>query len=126
MNFFHDAHLIKSGDSYEVDIFGHKTPLTAEQNKKLREAAVESQDVIAGVRPVHIIPGSGIQAKVDVSEMMGSELHLHLDVQGTDVVAIVPVTEDSMTVANGSDIQFSFDPKNLQLFHKETEKSLLV
>ena len=126
MNFFHDSHLIKSGDSYEVEIFGHKTPLTAEQNKKLREAAVESQDVIAGVRPVHIIPGSGIQAKVDVSEMMGSELHLHLDVQETDVVAIVPVTEDSMTVANGSDIQFSFDPKNLQLFHKETEKSLLV
>ena len=126
MNFFHDARLIKVADSYEVEIFGNKTPLTEQQNKKLMEAGIESQDVIAGVRPVHIVPGSGIQAKVDVSEMMGSELHLHLDVQGTDVVAIVPVTEDSMTVENGSEIQFSFDPKNLQLFDKSTEKNLLV
>ena len=124
MNFFHDAHLIKNGDSYEVEIFGNKTPLTEQQNRKLLDAGIESRDVIAGVRPVHIVPGSGIPAKVDVSEMMGSELHLHLDVQGVDVVAIVPVTEDSMTVENGSDILFHFDPKNLQLFDKDSEQSL--
>ena len=126
MNFFHDAKLIKSGDSYEVEIFGHKTALTDEQCKHLSEAGIDSQAVIAGVRPVHIIPGEGIPAKVDVSEMMGSELHLHIDVQGTDVVAVVPVTEESMIVQNGSEISFSFDPKNLQLFDKGSEKSLLV
>ena len=126
MNFFHDEHLLKTGDSYEVEIFGHRTSLTDQQNKKLSEAGIESQDVIAGIRPVHILPGSGITAKVDVSEMMGSELHLHLDVQGTDVVAIVPVTEESMTVANGSELLFHFDPKNLQLFDKASEKSLFA
>ena len=126
MNFFHDAHLLKTGDSYEVEIFGHRTSLTDQQNEKLSEAGIESQDVIAGIRPVHILPGSGITAKVDVSEMMGSELHLHLDVQGTDVVAIVPVTEESMTVANGSELLFHFDPKNLQLFDKASEKSLFA
>ena len=126
MNFFHDAKLIRSGDSFDVEIFGHKIMLTEDQNQKLRDSNVQSMDVIAGVRPVHIIPGSGIDARVDVSEMMGSELHLHLDVQGTDVVAVVPVTEESMTVKNGSDITFTFDPKNLQLFDKTSEKSLLV
>ncbi len=126
MNFFHDAKLLKTGNSYEVEIFGHKTALTDAQNKKLSDAGIEAQTVIAGVRPVHIVPGEGIQAKVDVSEMMGSEMHLHIDVQGTDVVAVVPVTEESMIVQNGSEISFSFDPKNLQLFDKTSEKSLLV
>ncbi|MBP3816507.1 MAG: sn-glycerol-3-phosphate ABC transporter ATP-binding protein UgpC [Firmicutes bacterium] len=126
MNFFHNAKLLRTGDAYEVEVFNHRIPLTDEQNKKLAAAKAETQDVIAGVRPVHIVPGSGIKATVDVSEMMGSELHLHLDVQDTDVVAVVPVTEESATVHNGSEIFFSFDPKNLQLFDKATEKNLLV
>ena len=126
MNFFHDAKLIKEGDRYEVEIFSHRTPLTEGQNQKLLEKGIESQPVIAGVRPVHILPGSGIRSKIDVSEMMGSELHLHLDVNGTDVVAIVPVTEDTTMVQNGSELLFSFDPKNLQLFDKTSEASLFI
>ena len=126
MNFFHDARLIRTGDIYEVEIFGHKTALADKQNQMLLSQGIESMDVIAGIRPVHIIPGEGIKARVDVSEMMGSELHLHLDVQGTDVVAIVPVLEESTEYQNGSEILFHFDPKNIQLFHKESEKSLLV
>lgn len=125
MNFFHDAKLVRSGDKYSVEIFGHSTDLTDEQNKKLLDNDVQSQDVIAGVRPVHIVPGNGIKAVVDVFEMMGSELHLHLDVDGTDVVAVVPVNEESMTIRNDAEIQFTFDAKNLQLFDKTTENSLL-
>ena len=126
MNFFADAKLIKNGDSYEVEVYEHRVALTDAQNKKLLEKNTPSQDVIAGVRPTHIIPGAGIRAKVDVSEMMGSELHLHMDVNGDDVVAVVPVTESSTMVASGTEVLFSFEPATIHLFNKETEESLLL
>ena len=109
MNFFRDSVLSRNGEAYEVEILGHKVALTEEQNRKLRENGVEPQKVVAGIRPVHIQLGRGITAKVDVSEMMGSELHLHLDADGTDVVVIVPVTESSAEdILRGQEVQFSF------------------
>lgn len=126
MNFFQDAKLKKNDDKYEVSILGTGVALTNSQNKVLADKGIDTQDIIAGVRPVHIIPGEGVEATINVSEMMGSELHLHLDAQGTDVVAIVPVTEDSDSVRNRAKIRFSFDPKNLHIFDKDSEQSLLV
>ncbi len=128
MNFFRNAKLIKNGDAYEVDILGHKIALTDAQNAKLKENNVDSQDIVAGVRPVHVtLSDAGIKARVDVSEMMGSELHLHLDANGTDVVAVVPVTEStSSSIHHGQEIGFTFAPELLHLFNAETEKSLLI
>ena len=128
MNFFRGAKLIKNGDAYEVDILGKKFALTDAQNAKLKENGVAEQEVIAGVRPVHVtLDENGIESVVDVSAMMGSELHLHLDAQGTDVVAVVPITEtSSVNMAIGSKLNFTFAPELLHLFDSETEKSLFV
>ncbi len=62
---------------------GHTLPLTAEQNAKLAAAGAESRTVTVGVRPVHVTVGDeGIDAQIDVSELMGSELHLHMTAGG--------------------------------------------
>ena len=51
-----------------------------------------------GIRPEHIrvvqqdAEGS-IRAKVDLSEMMGSEIHMHVTVDETDVIIRVPTAE---------------------------------
>ena len=126
MNFFNDAKLLKEGDNYVVEILGTKFNLTEEQNAILRKNGTEPQDIIAGVRPVNVKPGEGIPARVDVSEMMGSEMHLHLDANGTDVVSVVPITETSkIDIQHGQEVCFSFAPEMMHIFSKETERSLL-
>ena len=51
-------------------------------------------EIIVGVRPVHVhLADDGIDATVDVSELMGSELHLHVNSNGKDVVIVVPTTD---------------------------------
>ncbi|MBR0312590.1 MAG: TOBE domain-containing protein, partial [Oscillospiraceae bacterium] len=127
MNFFNNSKLIKDGDKYCVELLGHKIALTDEQNAALAAKGIDNKDVVVGVRPVHVTLGdSGIDGKIDVSEMMGSELHLHMNAGGQDVVAVVPTTElEGKDVSNGSSVKFTFSAKLLHLFDKETELNLL-
>ena len=127
MNFFEDCRLTKSGDAYSVTVMGHTLPLTAEQNAKLATAGAESRAVTVGVRPVHVTVGSeGIDAQIDVSELMGSELHLHMTAGGKDVVAVVQTANlDANAYARHTAVRFSFEPRLIHLFDPETEKNLI-
>ena len=127
MNFFEDCRLTKSGDAYSVTVMGHTLPLTAEQNAKLAAAGAESCTVTVGVRPVHVTVGDeGIDAQIDVSELMGSELHLHMTAGGKDVVAVVQTANlDANAYARHTAVRFSFEPRLIHLFDPETEKNLI-
>ena len=102
-------------------------PLTAEQNAKLATAGAESRTVTVGVRPVHVTVGDkGIDAQIDVSELMGSELHLHMTAGGKDVVAVVQTANlDANADARHTAVRFSFEPRLIHLFDPETEKNLI-
>ena len=127
MNFFEDCRLTKNGDAYSVTVMGHTLPLTAEQNAKLATAGAESRTVTVGVRPVHVTVGDkGIDAQIDVSELMGSELHLHMTAGGKDVVAVVQTANlDANAYARHTAARFSFEPRLIHLFDPETEKNLI-
>ena len=127
MNFFENCQLTKTADSYTLTVMGETVTLTAEQSAKLAAAGDESRSVTAGVRPVHIALGeSGIPAEVDVSELMGSELHLHLAANGQDVVAVIPTANiDPMAYARHTAVKFGFDAKLVHLFDADSEKNLI-
>ena len=127
MNFFPNSKLIRQGDSYAVEIMGHTAALTPQQNEALKAAGADSRTVTVGVRPVHVsVGGEGIPAEIDVSELMGSELHLHLNAQGDDVVAVVPTANiDANAYPRHTQVSFSFDPKLIHLFDPESEKNLI-
>ena len=126
MNFFENCALTRTADGYTITVMGHSAPLSAEQNAKLAAAGVQDRSVTVGVRPVHILLGDGIRAEVDVSELMGSELHLHLNAGGQDVVAVVPTANiDTGAYARHSELQFGFDPRLVHLFDPETENNLI-
>ena len=127
MNFFENCQLTKNGDAYSVTVMGHTLPLTAEQNAKLATAGAESRTVTVGVRPVHVTVGDeGIDAQIDVSELMGSELHLHMTAGGKDVVAVVQTANlDANAYARHTAVRFSFEPRLIHLFAPETEKNLI-
>ena len=84
-----------------------------------------TQDVTLGVRPEHTdVTAEGVAAKVDVAEMMGSSVHLHVNAEGRDVIIIVPITDMQGNYAIGDTVHFSFRGSVAHVFSKETEKNL--
>ena len=127
MNFFRNAKLLSGPDGYHVELLGRTFLLTDRQQEKLRANETEEQEIVAGIRPHHIsLSKDGIPARVDVSEMMGTELHLHLDTEGQEVVAVVPINEsDAPDIRRGQDTAFTFSPGLLHLFSLESGENLL-
>ena len=135
MNFL-DAQLVKSGDRYDVELCGIRIPLSEEKCKKLAAKGTGSQKVILGVRPEHTqlcfddAPNS-IPATLKVNEMMGSELHLHVDLdEGTHVILRIPtldLTEQQRaSLTYGSAVRFAFPEKVTHLFDPNSQESLLA
>ena len=131
MNFF-DAELVKADGKYAVTVGGIKVELCEEKQAALAKNGVEPQAITLGVRPEHIaLMGDGAQmlhGTVDVSEMMGSAVHLHVNVLGKDAIIIVQ-TMDLQGVVNtdfsmGQDIAFTFGGNVVHVFSKENGKNL--
>ncbi|MCI8807909.1 MAG: ATP-binding cassette domain-containing protein, partial [Oscillospiraceae bacterium] len=123
MNFF-DAKLVKDGSAYTVEVSGLKVALSEAKQKALAAKNVPSQDITLGVRPSHVaLADNGISATVDVSEMMGSEVHLHANANGKDVVIIVPTVDLSgnhkETFGYGAKISFTFSGNVCHVFGKD-------
>ncbi|MBR6704480.1 MAG: sn-glycerol-3-phosphate ABC transporter ATP-binding protein UgpC [Lachnospiraceae bacterium] len=124
MNFF-DAKLLKENGKYAVELGGYKVELSEEKQARLAAANVEAQDVVLGVRPDHIKLGSeGVKGRVDVSELMGSTVHIHLNVLGKDVIVIVPTEGKVAHFPMGSELMLGFDGGVAHIFSKETERNL--
>ncbi len=127
MNFFPNCKLLLENGKYSVEVLGKKIPLCEAQQKALTAKGQKPCSVTMGIRPVHMTIDQGdFTGVIDVSEMMGSELHLHLSVGGTDIVAIVPtVGLDVAAHSIGKTVRFTFRPDLMHLFDTESELNLL-
>ena len=124
MNFF-DANLVKEGGRYFVEVGGYRQELSAEKEARLLNNGVESQPITLGVRPEHTDVGDeGVEARVDVSEMMGSSVHLHVNAEGRDVIIIVPTADMTDNYEMGDIVRFGFKGNVAHVFSKETDKNL--
>ena len=128
MNLF-DRELVKEDGKYAVIVNGAKIFLSAEKQKNLAERDTAPQKVTVGVRPEHISldekEDSMIEGVVDVTEMMGSSVHLHVNVSGKDCIIIVPTLDlDTGAVGAGSTVRFTFAPNAVHVFDPESEKNL--
>ncbi len=123
MNYF-DAKLVIKNGSYFVDVDDQEFELSKEKQDRLKAKGVKEQDITLGVRPDHmVLADKGIKAKVDVSELMGTSVHLHVTALGRDVIAIVP-TEGRKVELAGQEIHLTFSGNVANLFSKEDEKNL--
>jgi len=131
MNFY-DAELIKENGKYAVRLEGATVELSEEKQTKLASRNVEPQPVTLGVRPEHImLAGEGddmIRGVVDVSEMMGSAVHLHLQACGKDTIIIVQTMDlqgpHSVDFSIGSPIAFTFGGNVAHVFDKDSGLNL--
>ena len=132
MNFY-DAELVLDNDStYAVMMNGIRVVPTNEKQERLRKAGVKPQAIILGVRPEHIMllenGEPGLQGKVEVTEMMGSAVHLHVDAYGRDSIIIAQTSgmegARHVPMESGTPISFTFGGNVVHLFSKEDDHNL--
>ncbi len=124
MNFF-DAKLIKANGKYTVELGNLTVELSEEKQAALSANNVEEQEITLGVRPEHIsLADSGIESKIDVGEMMGSSVHLHVTAMGRDVVLVVSTMNmtgaEVASLTAGTNVKFSFGGNVCHVFSKDT------
>ena len=127
--------LIKEDGKYYVTPFGSKIVVDGEKGEMLAKAGAEPGEILLGVRPEHIelskTGENAIPCTLEVNEMMGSELHLHVYTEdGTRLIVRIPTVdltaEERASLVRGKELFVSFKGKVMHFFDKETQKNLLV
>ena len=127
MNFFEDAQLAEGKVAFQGAVLALSADTAAQLDGR-------SGKVTVGIRPTHIKLAQAqgpdtISATVDVSEMMGSEIHLHVSAQGKDVVLVIPTTDLPTQwrggIPFGTQIYFTAAGEHLHLFDPETGEAIL-
>ncbi len=126
MNFFDGCKLLLEGGKYYAEIRGVKFELSDFQQKALKQNGQQPCDIVAGIRPQHISVGSGeLSAKIEVSEMLGSEYNLHARSDKDEVVMVIPTVGLDVDVSMGQQVKFTTQPELIQLFDKATGNNLI-
>ena len=128
------TNLVLENGKYYVTPYGAKIEVDGENGQLLKEKGVASQEILLGVRPEHIdLAEAGehaISGQVLVNEMMGSELHLHVQVaEDTKMIARTPTVEltkeQRLQLKNGHNVNLTFTGKVMYFFDPSTEKNLI-
>ena len=126
MNFFDGCKLLLEQGVYYAEIRGVKFKLSDFQQKALKQNGQKACDIVAGIRPQHITVGDGeLSAKIEVSEMLGSEYNLHARSDKDEVVMVIPTVGLDVDVSMGQQIKFTTQPELIQLFDKATGNNLI-
>ena len=99
---------------------------------RLLAGDVNSQPVKLGLRPEHLSlteEDDAVYAAVDVSEMMGSAIHIHVAACGREAVIVVPVSEEAAergedVISTGTPVRFTFRGSAAHVFDPETGRNL--
>ena len=135
MNFF-DADLLKEGDKYFAVTKHGKFEVTGEKGKLLSAKGIEDRKITLGVRPEHMTlaeekSDDSIECTLEVNEMMGSELHLHLVTEtGKKIIVRVPTIqlteEERAEMTYGQKLFVTFEGKAMHFFDPETTDNILL
>ena len=134
MNTFRTT-LERVDDEYFVSLYGVRIPIDGEKGEALLQKDIQNQEVILGVRPEHITLTNksdprAIRCTVEVNEMMGSELHLHVVSEtGDKIIVRVPTVSLSFAQVSmlraGAGVYITFKSKVMHFFNAESEINLL-
>ena len=129
MNFM-DAVVNVAGNDVTLSIGNHVLRVPENKKKALIDGGYNGKTVVVGIRPEDIHddpdfiaanPGSVITSKIKVYELLGAEVFLYFDVEGTQMTARVnPRTE----LRTGDDAKFALDMNRIHIFDKETELTI--
>lgn len=130
MNFI-EGTVVHNQDGYVVQINGNILPISATKFPDDKIAPYKNQKIIVGIRPENLSLNTVIsdhdtlgtlEAKVDLAELMGSEIYIYSTCQARDFISRVPT---DTPVKSGDLIQFKIDKDKMHLFNIDTEQSIL-
>ena len=107
-----------------------KIELPDEKAKKLIEGGYDGKTVVLGIRPEDVhdeadfiakSPNTVIESTIRVYEMLGAEVFLYFDYEGSSMTARVEPTTKART---GDVVKFALDADKIHVFDKETEMAI--
>jgi len=129
MNFF-DAELEQSNGQLTIASEAFNAVVPKSKTTKYQEYV--GKRVILGIRPEDIhdpgftpaeVETSLVEAKVDVTELMGSEIFLHLEAKGNSFVGRV---DPRTSMRAGNEVQVAFNMENIHLFESEGDQATIM
>ncbi len=127
MNFI-EARLTEKNGAVIVEFEGGTVGLNEDKVIQLKDNKYTEKEITLGIRPEHIEidptdeTGENV-ATVEVTELLGSETYLFLDVGGKNAIARV---DPALNIRVHDKVKFNFIPEKVHLFDRETEEALLV
>ena len=129
MNFL-DAQIAEKGGDLIAKVGEYDIVIPAAKAKVLKDGGYVGKTVVLGIRPedihdsqmfIEASPSVPMTSTVKVFELLGAEVFLYFDVNGTQVTARVDPRTNSKT---GDTIKFAFDMEKSHFFDKETELTI--
>ncbi|MBQ8786295.1 MAG: sn-glycerol-3-phosphate ABC transporter ATP-binding protein UgpC [Oscillospiraceae bacterium] len=135
MNFF-DAELKKNGSRYSAYVNGAEVAVPEYINEALAKRDIVPEKITLGVRPENLIicddntPNS-IKADVKVTEMMGSEIHIHaVYAEGKKIILKVQIADmddqEQVDLLKRTTLSFTLRERTINLFDSEDGRNLAV
>ena len=131
MNFL-DAQIAEKGGDLIAKVGEYDIVIPAAKAKVLKDGGYVGKTVVLGIRPedihdsqmfIEASPSVPMTSTVKVYELLGAEVFLYFDVNGTQVTARVDPRTNSKT---GDTIKFAFDMEKSHFFDKETELTICI
>ena len=129
MNFV-DATCKVVGDKVYLVAGPSEIELPPAKAKKLIDGGYEGKTVVLGIRPedvhdeqmfIEASPNTVIEAKIRVYEMLGAEVFLYFDYEGSSMTARV---DPRTTARTGDIVKFALDAEKIHIFDKETQVTI--
>lgn len=120
MNFL-DVEIKKSGTGLAAKIGDDEVMIPTEKAEILKEGDYVGKTVVMGIRPedVNDSEDGSMSSIIKVYELLGAEVFLYFDVNGTQITSRV---DPRIRVKTGDMIRFNFDMDKAHFFDKETEQ----
>jgi len=130
MNFI-DAKVVENGGSISLLVEGDTIPLPQDKAEVVKKGGYVGKEVIMGIRPENIDEDpeflekhkdAVIEAKVEVTELMGSETYIYLAKGKANLTARVAGTSKAKP---GDVMKIGMNTSKIHVFDKETEQTLV-
>lgn len=115
-----------------VKIGDHVFQFTGSQHDKLKELGYINKDVNFGIRPedikaepvfINASQNTKLTAKVEVSELLGSDIMIHFKLNGENVIAQIDARNDLKV---GDQIELAIDMNKCHFFDIDSGRNLLL
>ena len=129
MNFI-NAQLKKEGNKFYFEFGKSKIAIPEGKTSKLSDEYID-KEVVVGIRPENVhdeeiyvnnMNNSTVEAKVEITEMLGAETNLYLNIDGVEIIARV----NPRTKVRPEDvIRVAFDMNKVHVFDKDTQVAII-